>query len=193
MALKLDKTIFMVHVIKTDGEELNLFFRDYTVSNDAFKDDITLKEVEIHADAKEICDGAFEGCTSLTTVKLPESIDIIRSTAFLGCTSLQKFDMLGSTSGNGIRQTNFQNCSSLDTLIIRVGSGACVLGNINNFTGTPFASGGTGGTLYVPQALISSYQSASNWSTILGYANNQILPIEGSYYETHYADGRTIE
>ena len=89
MALKLDKTIFMVHVIKTDGEELNLFFRDYTVSNDAFKDDITLKEVEIHADAKEICDGAFEGCTSLTTVKLPESIDIIRPTAFKGCTALE--------------------------------------------------------------------------------------------------------
>ena len=89
MALKLDKTIFMVHVIKTDGEESKLFFRDYTVSNDAFKDDITLKEVEIHADAKKICDGAFEGCTSLTTVKLPESIDIIRRFAFYGCTALE--------------------------------------------------------------------------------------------------------
>ena len=98
MALKLDKTIFMVHVIKTDGEESKLFFRDYTVSNDAFKDDITLKEVEIHADAKEICDGAFEGCTSLTTVKLPESIDIIRSTAFLGCTSLQNIILPASVS-----------------------------------------------------------------------------------------------
>ena len=50
-------------------------------------------------------------------------------------------------------------------------------------------SNGSGGTLYVPQALISTYQSATNWSTILGYANNQILPIEGSIYENQYADG----
>lgn len=27
----------------------------------------------------------------------------------------------------------------------------------------------------------------------LGYANNQILPIEGSIYETKYADGTPIE
>ena len=139
----------------------------------------------------ELGTSEFENCTSLVNVVLP-SCKSMYSTSFKGCTSLQKFDMLGSTSGNGIRQTNFQNCSSLDTLIIRVGSGACVLGNINNFTGTPFASGGTGGTLYVPQALISSYQSASNWSTILGYANNQILPIEGSQYENYYADGTPI-
>lgn len=59
--------------------------------------------------------------------------------------------------------------------------------------GTPFASGGTGGTLYVPNALKSSYQSASNWSTILGYATNSIQAIEGSYYETHYADGTVIQ
>ena len=68
----------------------------------------------------------------------------------------------------------------------------CSLSNVNAFTGA-FASGGTGGTLYVPQALIASYQSATNWSTILGYANNQILPIEGSIYETQYADGTPIE
>ena len=48
------------------------------------------------------------------------------------------------------------------------------------------------GKLYVPSSLISSYQAATNWSTILGYANNQILPIEGSMYETQYADGTPI-
>ena len=60
----------------------------------------------------------------------------------------------------------------------------CYLGNVSAFTGTPFASGGTGGTLYVPQDLISSYQADTKWSTVLGYnANNQIKAIEGSPYE----------
>lgn len=88
----------------------------------------------------------------------------------------------------------FSGCGSLKTLICRR-SGVVTLPNVNCFTNTPFASGKSGGTLYVPSALISSYQSATNWSTILGYgsgAQNQILPIEGSIYETQYADGTPI-
>lgn len=76
----------------------------------------------------------------------------------------------------------FQNCSKLKVLVLRRSSVA-TLASTNAFTGTPFASGGTGGTLYVPNSLISSYQSASNWATILGYANNSIVKIEGSPYE----------
>lgn len=86
----------------------------------------------------------------------------------------------------------FNGCSALSVLVLRHSS-VVSLANINAFTNTPFASGKAGGTLYVPQSLISSYQSATNWSTILGYANNQILPIEGSAYETQYADGTPIE
>lgn len=51
------------------------------------------------------------------------------------------------------------------------------LANTNAFTGTPFASGNAGGTLYVPSSLIASYQAATNWSTILGYSTNQIQAI----------------
>ena len=98
MTLKLDETMFGVVCIKTDGEESRKIFRDYIVPKDAFKDDTILKEVDIHADAQKICDGAFEGCTSLTTVKLPETIDIIRPTAFLGCTSLQNIILPASVS-----------------------------------------------------------------------------------------------
>lgn len=88
----------------------------------------------------------------------------------------------------------FSGDSALKTIIIRK-STVVTAANVNVFNATCFASNGnaSGGVLYVPQALVSSYQSASNWSTILGYAKNQILPIEGSYYETHYADGTLIQ
>jgi len=76
----------------------------------------------------------------------------------------------------------FADATHLTDVIIRTGS-AATLGNINAFNNTPFASNGTGGTLYCPQSLISQYEQATNWSVILAYANNQILPIEGSPYE----------
>ena len=94
------------------------------------------------------------------------------------------------------RMTNFNNticngCSVLDTIILRSPTLAR-MGDVNALGGTSFDSNGSGGTLYVPQALISTYQSATNWSKILGYTNNQILPIEGSIYETQYADGTPV-
>lgn len=105
-------------------------------------------------------------------------------------TNMLAVDIIESTSG--FSNECFRNSSKLATLIVR-GDTLTSLANINAFNTTPFASSGTGGTLYVPSALVSSYQSASNWSTILGYANNSIQAIEGSYYETHYADGTVIE
>lgn len=91
-----------------------------------------------------------------------------------------------------IDQNTFNNCKVLTDVVLRQTEMVAPLTNISAFNGSPFASGGTGGTLYVPQALISSYQGATNWSTILGYANNQIKKIEGTIYETQYADGTPI-
>ncbi len=86
------------------------------------------------------------------------------------------------------------NTFPIHTIIIRRISGVPTLDGMNGWAGCgQFASGGSGGTLYVPSALISSYQSANNWSTFLAQnSNNQILPIEGSIYETQYADGTAI-
>jgi hypothetical protein len=102
---------------------------------------------------------------------------------------------LGKTSQTAtdmyLGQSVFQNDTNLKTLILR-SARKYTLQNINAFSGTPFASGGTGGTLYVPSSLIAEYQGLTNWSTILGYANNSIQAIEGSIYETQYADGTPI-
>lgn len=161
----------------------------------------------------------FRGCTALTTVSLPKCTAMYGAGQFQGCTSLEvlvlpKFgDGVNNANGqvsadwiNGdtsfttldiyrpysIAANALRSASSFNTLIIRASDAVRSLGNISAFNDTPFASGGTGGTLYVPNALLAGYQTASNWSTILGYTNNQIKKIEGSYYETHYADGTLI-
>lgn len=160
-----------------------------TAVNDAdyaFSDCSKLHTIEYGA--QSIGAHTFENCRSLASASF-KNLATIYTNAFSNCTSLSALDLPKLT---GIIRTNaFGGCSSLKTLVLR-NSVVATLSNINNFANTPFASGGAGGTLYVPSALISSYQSATNWSTILGYANNQILPIEGSNYETQYADGTPI-
>lgn len=157
---------------------------------------------------------AFANCTKLATIKVPLCYEIgqnalqscklatgrfpsvrkVNYGAFMNCGSLTALDLseAGSSPNAYIANQAFSGCSQLNVLILRSGS-VWSLQNTGAFNNSPFASGKAGGTLYVPSALKSSYQSASNWVTILGYATNSIQAIEGSYYETHYADGTPIE
>ena len=90
--------------------------------------------------------------------------------------------------------------SAMNILVLRKSDSITTLTHINGFNNTPFASGKAGGTLYVPQALMSSYQGATNWSTILGYATNQIKSIESTHTDPtapidltlYYVDGTPI-
>lgn len=137
---------------------------------------------------KYLGESAFQNDTSLANIALP-SILRTPNKCFQNCTSLVSVDL-----GNPDRTNNntFNGCTSLTNLIIRRTSSVCSLSNVNSFTNTPFASGGTGGTVYVPQALISSYQTASNWSTLYSAGTCNFVAIEGSIYETQYADGTVI-
>ena len=122
----------------------------------------------------------FKECTSLVEVEFPALTSLPYADAFKGCTKLEYADLGFCTY---LANNTFYGDTKLKTLIIRTTSGVATLNNINVFNNSPFASGKSGGTLYVPEDLISSYQSANNWRTILGYANNQIKKIEGSIYE----------
>ena len=142
----------------------------------------------------------FDGCTSLQTVRI-DAHGTTNNYGFANCSNLTGIDFTGAMTGTGTYE--FQNCTNLTTIIIRTKAATVTLNNINCFSNTPFASGKAGGTLYVPQEKIVDYQAATNWSTILSYtvtpeegdpySQNQILPIEGSIYETQYYDGETIE
>lgn len=85
----------------------------------------------------------------------------------------------------------FENDPKFDTLILRTPT-LVKLNSQRAFDNTCFKSGGTGGVIYVPQALISTYQNATNWSTVYGWGATTFEAIEGSYYETNHADGTVI-
>jgi hypothetical protein len=92
-----------------------------------------------------------------------------------GCTKLTTCDLgpVASIAANG-----FNGDTMMKRLILRRSDSVTALTNINAFTNTPFASGKAGGILCVPSSLISAYQAATNWSTILGYSTNSIVSIE---------------
>lgn len=157
----------------------------------------------------------FRGC-ALTSVNFPELTTLGGTYVFTDNTNIETgvFPKLTSTNqslrnsrfltldfGKKISIGNywFTDCGRLATLILR-STELCPCTNTGGFSGTPFKSGGTGGTIYIPKVLYDhlgdnsayDYQHASNWSTIYGYGTITWAKIEGSIYETQYADGTPI-
>ena len=103
------------------------------------------------------------------------------TTAANACQRLEDAD-IGSTQS--ITANAFANCNKLQTLILRKTGSICTLANVNAFLNTPMRGyNSLSGTIYVPSALISTYQTATNWSTIYGEGHVTFAAIEGSEYE----------
>ena len=97
------------------------------------------------------------------------------------CQLLEDADIGGTKV---ISANAFANCYKLQTLILRKSDAICTLSNVSAFLNTPMRGyNDLTGTIYVPSALISTYQTATNWSTIYGEGYVTFAAIEGSEYE----------
>lgn len=110
-------------------------------------------------------------------------------------TALTKVDIV-NTSAIGSRF--FSGDKILNTIILR-GTEIHPLNNTDAFNDSPFKSGGTGGTIYIPKVLYDKlgtgtddYKASTNWGTVDGYGTITWAKIEGSQYENYYADGTPI-
>ncbi len=171
-----------------------------SVGMDAFHECGGLTSVNF-PEATTIKNAAFNTCRHLKTARLPkvtqkvtylfydceqlETVDLskvtgIGSNYFQQCYALETVDLPAVTS---IENSGFYNARNLTTLILRHNS-VVTLANVGAFTNTPLRGyDGKTATVYVPSALISSYQSAANWSTIYGEGSCTFVAIEGSQYE----------
>lgn len=123
---------------------------------------------------------SFNTCSSLVSIEVPKATSITTQT-FYGCDALETLNLpsVKTTGTQGIRHcdkltrvdfgavTNIgaftlDSCPLLETLIVRTTS-VCTLVNVSAFTGTKIANGT--GYIYVPDDLVDSYKTASNWST----------------------------
>ena len=141
---------------------------------------------------------AFRNNPKLGVIALPSLSGVIGQTVFYGCTALTAVDLGESVSQAAHAQAYYN--TKLTTLILRRKTGIATIAHANGLQGCPFASGGTGGTIYIPKVLYDhlgdgtnlDYKNATNWSTYDAYGTITWAKIEGSQYETHYADGTVI-
>lgn len=172
----------------------------------------------VDSELTKIRGSAFRDCFSITKVSVPnvktigtDSFNAVTTIAALAFPSLTGFSSYALRNFKGrtvdlgplfharIMNYLFDNCTNLETLIFRY-NGIVPLMNIKQSMPSKFLSGGAGGTIYIPKAMYDhlgdgsalDYKSATNWSTIDGYGTITWAQIEGSIYETQYADGTPI-
>ena len=150
-----------------------------SVGSNAFQSCSKLTNVSL-PNATSLGLSSFNACTSLVSIEIPLVTSITTQT-FYGCSALETLNLpsVKTTGTQGIRNckkltrvdfgsvTNIgaltlDSCSLLETLIVRTSS-VCTLANTSALSGTKIASGT--GYIYVPDNLVDSYKSASNWST----------------------------
>ena len=123
----------------------------------------------------------FGNCygSAFQQVRFPILTTLNGADNFRDCRQLKVLD-LGSV-GSIPYESTFSNTIVLEALILRKTSAITTLGRGSWGTGQKTLYDGTC-KIYVPQALISTYQTATNWSN-LPNASTQFVALEGSPYE----------
>ncbi len=86
------------------------------IAPNAFSYNSTLSEIRIGDSVTMIGDGAFQCCTSLETIAVPDSVVTLGANAFYGCSALKT-----ATLGNSISEIAyglFKGCASLTNIVI---------------------------------------------------------------------------
>lgn len=112
---------------------------------------------------------AFDGCKNLAITEIPSGMVTSGTYVFRGCSSIPHITWLGDVTT--ISRGLFYSCTGLSYIALPNVTNVPTLSGTNAFYNTPINSGT--GYIYVPDNLVDSFKSASNWSTFA----DQILPI----------------
>ena len=88
----------------------------YEIYRYAFEGCSGLTSIKIPSSVTSIGIHAFEGCSGLTSIKIPSSVTSIGSTAFEGCSGLTSITIPSSVTSIG--QSSFSVCSGLTSVTI---------------------------------------------------------------------------
>lgn len=144
------------------------------IGTQCFNSASSLEKIEILKSGLVSGISTFYNCANLQKVILPLFVSTSASAMFQNCSKLQLIDIDTMV----LSFQPFSGCVNLKTLIYRRTSGVNSISSISLLP-TNFQ---TYGYLYVPQSMLESYKTATNWSTIA----NRIIKLEGTIYEDIY-------
>lgn len=107
---------------------------------------------------------AFYNCTNLKITEIPSGLKSIPSYGFANCKSLTEITFEGNV--RTISANSFNGCTNLFKIVLPNVTKSPSLSSKSAFSNTAIANGT--GYIYVPDDLIDTFKSASNWSV---YAN----------------------
>ena len=113
-----------------------------------------LLSLEIPNSITTIGSSSFNGCESLASIIIPNSVTDIGNNAFWYSPALTTVSLPVATS---IGNNAFQYCTALTTIVLGNESSIATAG-IGMFAAAESA------IIYVPDALVSGYKTATNWS-----------------------------
>ena len=151
-----------------------------SIGNQAFYDNTSLTDIDIPSTVTNIGSFAFRNCVSLEEIELPSSLTTFGRGAMHTCSALTSIAIPAGVGAIGLQ--TFYGCSSCVLFDFRAKQSVPTLANVNAFTGTPVDK-----KIVVPDALFSSWTSASNWSSSTNYIASSI--INATDYECHIEVG----
>lgn len=96
-----------------------------SIGNNAFEDCSALKKLDIPQSVTEIGSKAFLGCSALTSLALPQTVNRIGNTAFQGCSNLETINIPSGVKL--IEKDTFHGCEKLNDVTIP--TGVTLIGN----------------------------------------------------------------
>lgn len=125
----------------------------------SFYECTNLALTKLPANLESISNYAFYKCINLKIESIPEKVNSINSYAFNECSGLTEITCYGEL--NSIGNSAFNKCSNLSKFVLPNVTKVPTLGT-TVFANTPIAN--DLGYIYVPDALVDSFKTATNWS-----------------------------
>lgn len=152
-----------------------------TIANEAFKNNLFNGTLVLPKELVSLGSHAFSGCRRLSgVVSIPSSIIAIPSNLFAGCTGLEGIALHKDVEV--IESYAFQNCTGLYTIVCNAKNPPVI--NSNSFSGVAKDNF----TIEVPEASVSLYKNASNWSEFKRFAAHRDFSVSRTLFRSLNAE-----